>query len=306
MAIISEEHFGIARKIVSNMTTESWDQIPHCSLTYEADVTELFKECKKLNEGCVDKSKKITVNTIMLKVICEALKYAPKMNAHLNFNKQLVRGCLTCYDNVNISMPVILPSGEMMTLNMHNMDSKSLTEMTDSINEKIRRAKNSDMNEVMYQVSLDYTLTGLLHGHILQAFRRLIGSKTGKHKVKNLRGKAKKEYYKIPETERLTRHDIEQGTITVSNLGSIYRNHKGDCALLEIIPPQTVAIAINSAQKRAVVVTDENGNDNIEVRLIMPLTIALDHRALDYGDIVPFMQKLDEIFADPSVIQEWK
>lgn len=51
MAKVKEEHFGIARKIVSNMTSESWETIPHATLTYEADVTELFKECKKLNEA---------------------------------------------------------------------------------------------------------------------------------------------------------------------------------------------------------------------------------------------------------------
>ena len=40
-------HFGIARKIVSNMTAESWEQIPHAVISYEADVTDFLKECKK-------------------------------------------------------------------------------------------------------------------------------------------------------------------------------------------------------------------------------------------------------------------
>lgn len=306
MALFKEEHFGIARKIVSNMTSESWETIPHATMTYEADVTELFKECKKLNANCTDKSKKITINTVMLKILCEGLKAAPKMNTHLIFNRKLVRGCLKYFDNIDISMPMVLPSGEMMTVNMHDMGSKSLSEMTDAINDTIRRAKNSDMNEVMFEVSLDNTLTGLKEGKVLQAIRRLYGSKTGKHKVKTLTGEAKKKYYSIPVTERLTKHDIEQGTTTISNLGSIYREQKGACALLEIIPPQTTAFAINSAQKRATVVTDENGNDKIDVRLIMPITIAIDHRALDYGDVVPFMRKLDEIFENPSVIQTWK
>lgn len=306
MALVKEENFGIARKIVSNMTSESWEEIPHATMSYFADVTELFEECKKLNVGCTDKSKKITINTVMLKILCEAFKAAPKMNTHLIFNRKLVRGCLKYFDHIDISMPMVLPSGEMMTINMHNMENKTLTEMTEAINDSIRRAKNSDMNEVMYEVSLDNTLTGLKRGEVLQAIRRLYGSKTGKHKIKTLSGKAKKEYYSIPATERLTKHDIEQGTTTISNLGSIYREQKGECMLLEIIPPQTTAIAINAAQKRPVVVTDENGNDKIEPRLVMPLTIAIDHRALDYGDVVPFMKKLDEIFADPSIIQSWK
>lgn len=306
MAVVKEEHFGIARKIVSNMTSESWETIPHATMTYEADVTELFKEYKKLNADCTDKSKKITINTVMLKILCEGLKAAPKMNTHLFFNRKLVRGRLVYYDNIDISMPMVLPSGEMMTVNMHDMGNKSLSEMTEAINDTAARAKGSDMNEVMFEVSLHDTLKGLKQGKILQAIRRLYGSKTGKHKVHTLSGQAKKEYYSIPVSKRLTKHDIEQGTTTISNLGSIYREQKGECALLEIIPPQTTAFAINASQKRAVVVTDENGNDRIEVRMIMPITIAIDHRALDYGDVVPFMRKLDEIFADPSVIQSWK
>lgn len=306
MALVKEEHFGIARKIVSNMTSESWETIPHATMTYNADVTELFKECKKLNADCTDKSKKITINTVMLKIICEGLKAAPKMNTHLKFNRKLVRGCLKYFDHIDISMPMVLPTGEMMTVNMHDMGSKTLTEMTEAINDTIRRANNSDMNEVMFEVSLDNTLNGLKEGKILQAIRRLYGSKTGKHKVKTLSGAAKKKYYSIPITERLTKHDIEQGTTTISNLGSIYREQKGECALLEIIPPQTTAFAINAAQKRPTVVTDENGKDTIEIRTILPLTIAIDHRALDYGDVVPFMKKMDEIFANPQIIQSWK
>ena len=307
MALVKEEIFGIARKIVSNMTSESWEAIPHGVVTYEADVTEFFNECKKLNADCTDKSKKITINTVMLKIICEGLKAAPKMNTHLDFNRKLVRGTLKYFDNIDISMPMVLPSGEMMTINMHDMGSKTLSEMTIAINDSIRRAKNSDMNEVMFEVSLDNTLNGLKEGKILQAVRRLYGSKMpGKHKVHTLTGNDKKKYYSIPVTDRLTKHDIEQGTTTISNLGSIYREHKGACTLLEIIPPQTTAFAIDSAQKRPTVITDENGNDVIETRLIMPLTIAIDHRALDYGDIVPFMKRLDEIFANPSVIQGWK
>ena len=143
MAKVKEEHFGIARKIVSNMTSESWETIPHATLTYEADVTELFKQCKKLNEGVTDKSKKITINTVMLKIICEGLKAAPKMNTHLKFNRKLVRGKLIYFDHIDISMPMILPSGEMMTVNMHDMGNKTLTQMTEAINNTSMRAKGS-------------------------------------------------------------------------------------------------------------------------------------------------------------------
>lgn len=307
MSVYKTENFKITRKIVSNMTAQSWEEIPHATMTYEADATELLEEIKRLNDERAQGEDKITINTVMLKIICEGLKAAPKMNTTLDFNRKLVRGTLKYHDQIDISMPMILHTGEMMTVNMHDMGSKTLTEMTCAINDTVRRANNSNMEEVMYEVSIDNTLTGLKQGKIIQAIRRLYGSKMpGKHQVKVLSGKAKKEYYSIPEKDRLTKHDIEQGTTTVSNLGSIYREQKGFCALLEIIPPQTTAFAVNAVQKRAVVVTDENSNDKIEVRKIIPITVAIDHRALDYGDCVGFFKRLDEIFANPSLIRDWK
>ena len=306
MAVYKKEHFDIARKIVSNMTTESWETIPHAVISYEADATELLKEYKKLNEGCTDKSKKISINTVVMKILCEGLLAAPKMNCTIEFNRKLVRGTLCYNDCVNVSLPAVLPDGKMMTVNLRNVDSKNLNEITELVNDTMRRMQNTDMTEAMFEVSLDNTLKGLKKGKIKQAIYRLVGSKTGKYKVRTLKGEAKKKYYSIPEKDRLTKKDIEQGTVTISNLGSIHRNQKGMCYLLEIIPPQVTALAVNAVQKKPVVVTDENGNDKIEIRSILPITVAIDHRALDYGDCLGFFKRLDEIFDNPSVIHDWK
>lgn len=223
------------------------------------------------------------------------------MNSYIEFNRRLVRGNIKTIKEINISMPMILNSGEMMTINMHDMHKKSMSQMRDAIAEASRRANNSNMNEVMFEVSLDNTLTGLKQGKIIQTINRLIGSKTGKHKVKNLKGQEKKDYYSIPESERLTKHDIEQGTITVSNIGSVCRDMVGDCTLLEIIPPQVCAIAIGPIQRSAMV--DED--DTIRAGKKISLTIAIDHRALDMGDIAPFLNKLNEIFKKPQIVKEW-
>lgn len=300
LTAIKEEHFGIARKIVSNMTVESWETIPHCAATYEAKADGFLRVLKEINSQ-LPKEEKITINTAMLRIIVEALKACPELNAHINFNRKLVRGEIKTFEEINISMPTILHNGEMMTLNIHNMQNKTMSQMRDAIGDSIRRADNTNLNEVMYEVSLDNTLTGLAQGKIAQTICRLIGSKTGKHKVKTLSGKAKKEYYSIPESDRLTKHDIEQGTITISNLGSVCRNWDGVCTLLEIIPPQVCAIAIGSLQKKPIV--DENSS--VAVGTVLPLTMAFDHRALDMGDVKPFIEKLNEIFDNPEMIKEW-
>lgn len=305
MKPVSTTHFNIQRKIVANMTTESWENVPHVTFNYEPDVSAFMKEYRYLNAG-VSADKKVTLNTVMLKVIAEGLKACPAMNAHIEFDKKLVRGEIKTYDEINISMPMVLPNGEMMTINLHNFENKSLDEMTDYIADVSRRIEKTDLNEVMFDVSMDNTLTNLKNGKIKQTLYRLIGSKTGKHKVKTLSGKAKSEYYKIPETDRLTKHDIEQGTVTVSNIGSVYRDQRGATCLLEIVPPQVSAFAVGAVQDRPVVVENSIGGKEIAIRQIMPICIAFDHRALDFGEIVPFIKKLDEIFEHPEIIRSWK
>ncbi|MGN0516885.1 2-oxo acid dehydrogenase subunit E2 [Eubacterium sp.] len=300
ITVKNQEHFGIARKIVSNMTSKSWETIPHAVVTYNPEVSGLLKVLEEINTNC-SKETKISINTVMLRIIVEGLKACPIMNSHIEFNRKLVRGSIKTIEEINISMPMILNTGEMMTVNMHDMHKKSMSQMRDAIFEVSRRANASDMNEVMFEVSLDNTLTGLRQGKVVQTINRLVGSKTGKHKVKTLKGKAKKDYYSIPEENRLTKNDIEQGTITISNLGSICRDWNGECTLLEIIPPQVCAIAIGAIQRVAVV----NDDDSITAGRRLPLTIAFDHRALDMGDITPFINKLNEIFGNPQIIKEW-
>ena len=139
----------------------------------------------------------------------------------------------------------------------------------------------------------------------VSVLRRLFGSKVGKHRVKTLSGKAKKAYRKIPASDRLTKADLEQGSVTVSNIGSIYREQHGATALLEIVPPQIFAVAVGALQEKPGVYTDQNGVKQIGIRQVMPLCLAFDHRAVDFEALVPFMRSMDRLFAHPSIIHQW-
>ncbi len=302
--LIKEEHFGIQRKMVAAMTEESWKNIPHVTYIYEPEVSRFFDEYKKINLNR-DSDERITFNTLMIKAITEGIKAAPIMNSHIEYSPSFVRGTVKTYENINISMPTILPSGEMMTTNCRDFDKKDLEEMTSYIKDLRRRAEQSDLNEAMYTVSFNRTVKTIKEGRIFEALLRIIGAKTGKHKIRTLKGKAKKAYHSIPETERLSDKDIEQGTITISNIGSLDLNQRGSVALLEIIPPQVCAIAVGAIQKKPVVKQDENGMDIVAPGKVLPLCIAFDHRALDFGDIVPFTKKMDEIFGNPEIIHSW-
>ncbi len=302
--VIKREYFSIRRKIVANMTTESWHDVPHAGCTYEPDVTDFLAELKKYNESGKH-PRKITINTLLLKAIVEGIKADPLVNGHIKFDKKYVKGCIETYEDINISMPMILEDGSMMTINLHNFESKTLDEMAEYIEDVSRRIKNTNMTEAMYEVSLDNTLTALKHGHLLKAIRRLIGAKIGNSKVKLLKGKEKKAYYSIPAEDRITKADIEQGTITISNLGSVYRNSYVIPTLLDVVPPQIFVIGITGAVKKPLVVKNEKGEEEIAIRTVIPFNLTFDHRALDFGDVAPFMARLDNIFENPEQIHEW-
>jgi len=271
-----KSEFDIQRKIVANMTSESWRSIPHVSFLYEPDVTEFEKRCKAAGED-------VSLNTYLLCAIAESLKYAPAMNAHFRYNRWTVTGKLLPKERVDVSMPSLLPDGRMMTLNIHDCDLLSPKQLQERISDVRRRAEQSNLDEAMMSTAMENTLNSLKRGKLITAAGRLLGKSLHPDCADTPKGRAKRDYYAIPETERLTNRDIEQGSVTVSNLGSLYRSLRGAPLLIEVVPPQTTAIGIGAIQER-------------EGRRILPMCICFDHRALDFGEVIPFIRHMDEIF----------
>ena len=75
------------------------------------------------------KTKGITINTVILKLITEALKKAPKMNATLQYSSFLAAGKLETHDEIAITLPMTFPSGKMMSVRMHHFENKTLCQM---------------------------------------------------------------------------------------------------------------------------------------------------------------------------------
>ena len=169
MKPVKTEHFGIQRKIVSNMTTQSWTEIPHAGPVVEFDITDLMAQFNILRASGKLKNK-LSFNTLMLKAIALGLKESPRMNAHLEFNRHLVRGQLKLFDEVHFSIPMQLPNGEMMTINFHNFENKTLDEMSEYIVDVSRRLKNTNLTEAMFEVSMDNTINALKKGKVKTVF----------------------------------------------------------------------------------------------------------------------------------------
>ena len=294
------EYLTIQRKMVAEMTSKSWQEIPHVSFNYEPDITEIYKlyqdEIKPLG---------LSFNTLILKIIVEGLKEAKAMNAEIIYNYKLAGGKVITKDEISISMPMILPSGEMMTVTLKNVNDLSLTGLRNMIIDLRRRSFSTNLNEVMYDIAKGTLIERMLHGQVLSQGIKILLNQFGKGKARHFRGKEKRDYESIPASDRLMKDDLNPGTITVSNVGSLYPGLRGSFSLLEILPGQVVAIGLGAVQDRATVVRDKEGNKDLAARKIFPMCIAFDHRALDFNEIVPFIKKLDEIFADPKIVLDW-
>lgn len=294
--------FDIQRKMISHMTTESWKTIPHVTYIYEPDVTQFMEEFQKLKN---ERNKKISINTLMLRLIVEGLKAAPELNAHIRYNERFVKGRVDILDEINFSIPWILPTGEMMTINLRGFESKTLDEMIQHIEEISYKIENTNLQEALFEMSAHDTIQKLKRGRFNQGVCKLIGATLGDSKVTLLSMKERRAYNKIPKEQRLGKKELEQGSVLVTNFGSLDKNLKGFAGIIEIIPPQVCAISVGAIQEKPGVYTGEDGTKQIGIRKILPLCIAFDHRAVDFGHLVPFMRALDEVFEHPEVIHEW-
>ena len=296
--------FDIQRKIVSHMTSSSWENIPHVVYVYEPDITDFYDEFRQLSQNGIKNSERITFNTVMIKVVAEGLKAAPELNSLVEYNRLSTKGYLYISESINVSVPWVLPDNRMFTPIVPNIERKSISEISHCIADIEKRICNTDINEMLYKTAYCETINELKRFR-LATLVRVMASRTGDQKIMPLKGLNKEKYYKIPENKRLTEKDILNATVTVSNIGSLYKDQKGFFGLLEIIPPQVLAVGIGSIQERPGVYTDRYGTKQIGIRKILPMSLAFDHRAVDFSSLVPFLKRLDQIFQKPSAIRKW-
>ena len=252
----------------------------------------------------------ITVNALALFIIAQGIKSCPKINGHISFNRKSANGVVKFFENIDISVPTKIPDGGMIPVTIKGCERMTFRELAGELKAARRRATKTNFDEALFEVGVSTTLKYLRRGRVDIVLARLLGATLGKAKTPRLKGRARRGYYALPETERLAKRGLEPGTITVSNFGSLYHgslgNQKARLAplFLQIIPPQICVIAIGAPDERPGVVT-VSGEKKIAPRTYLPFTILFDHRALDYGDLIPFMERLDEIFSRPGDLDFW-
>jgi 2-oxoglutarate dehydrogenase E2 component (dihydrolipoamide succinyltransferase) len=91
-------------------------------------------------------------------------------------------------------------------------------------------------------------------------------------------------------SKKLIPDDVKGGTFTLTNHGI-----SGSLFAFPVInQPQSGILGVGAMQKRAVVVTDADGNDSIAIRPMVYLSFVFDHRILDGASADWFLMKVKE------------
>jgi pyruvate/2-oxoglutarate dehydrogenase complex dihydrolipoamide acyltransferase (E2) component len=301
LTILKSDIFDINRRITAHATSIGWGSTPHATYLYEPDITSFFEYYQKKRTKLED-GHPITFTVIMLKAIAEALKGSPKLNAILHYNFRTKVGTHHHIKEISITIPFLLPDKRMITPSIHDVGEKSLRQIAEGLSDIKRRVKNTDIDAMQYVVAKQEIIDHLKHFN-LGAIWQIFHTKIGKNRIR-LSSKRIKDYLRIPDEDKITAKDIFDTSVLVSNLGSVFQHQRGGITLLDLISPQVFAVAVNAIQDRPAVYNDSS-EQKIGIRKILPLSLTIDHRALDGADFIPFQNHLDRIFSNPYVLDDW-
>ncbi|MBQ7777479.1 MAG: 2-oxo acid dehydrogenase subunit E2 [Oscillibacter sp.] len=97
---------------------------------------------------------------------------------------------------------------------------------------------------------------------------------------------------------KLTDSDYHGGTFTVSSLGMFDL----DDFVAIINPPESAILAVGKIAKTPVVVTNEDGEDEIAIKSMCNLCLSYDHRIIDGAEAAKFLQKLKNYLQNPVLL----
>jgi pyruvate dehydrogenase E2 component (dihydrolipoyllysine-residue acetyltransferase) len=129
---------GMRHKIAERMTS-SFHDIPHISLTVEADASALESAREQLtNLAEMDGPRKITLTALLVKIVAWALARNPYLNASLLDDK------IHLWQDVNIGVATALPDGLIVPV-IHRADQLSVRELGVALADLTTRAKGGKL-----------------------------------------------------------------------------------------------------------------------------------------------------------------
>lgn len=138
---IETEALTKINKLTGKFLHRNWVTVPHVTQFDEADITELEKFRKQLNQEHEKEGIKVTVLAFLMKALVSALKEFPRFNSSLDTSGETL--ILKKYINIGVAMDT--PSGLVVPV-IRNCDSKSIIEIGQELIETSKRARDKKLS----------------------------------------------------------------------------------------------------------------------------------------------------------------
>jgi len=143
------------RKVTAEHLSYAWAAIPHVTQFDKADITELERERKKLNPQIEKEGGKLTVTSILIKIISEGIKKFPQFNSSIDMEKKEI-----IYKKYfNIGVAVDTEYGLLVPV-IKNVDKKTLVEISVELDGLAKKARDKKLSLEEMQGG-NFTITNL-------------------------------------------------------------------------------------------------------------------------------------------------
>lgn len=302
------EYMSLREKMASNALVNAQRNTPGVACNYEADITRLLTVFEDLKSRC---GYRLTFNALMTKILTEGLKEVPRLNAHYVYKHFSTSGRLIIKKHIDVSMAVCLDESKTFQVKIMHLEDKNLQETALLIEDAKRRLKNTDLNDVMYEVARQRLLGELTHGRILTPLFQALSACFGNGKVIHLSQSLKSDLLKLTgkkpfyDPDGLRPEELNEGSVCFTNWGTLYDNLNTSIAYIPPIYPQVFLFGVGRIKETQHVFKDENGSLQLGTKKLLPLSLIFDHKIGGAADLMPFIRKLDEIFENPEIILTW-
>ncbi len=299
------EILDVRSRVFSNALVNAQREIPAVCCNYNADITAFWEEYEKLKKEC---GYALPFNTLMIKVLTEGLKVAPRLNAHIEYDHHSTSGRLIIKKHIDVTVPVCSEDGQTIQVKARHLEEKSLAEIAAQLEELKYRLGKTNTKHAYFNVAAKRMAGYAAKGKVGSTFAQFRSAYFGKNKIAKFSKLFKKKKHSSgekPKYEGLRADDFTEGTVCFTNWGTLYDRLDVNITYISPMYPSVFLLAAGRVKDETFAFKNEQGQVDIGTKKILPLTLIFDHKIGGAADIMPFIEKMDEIFEDPIVIRTW-
>jgi len=138
---VSHENMNNIRKVTARALTDAWQTVPHVTQFDEADITNL-EEFRKKHQAKVERTGgKLTVTSLLLKIVGLALQKFPQFNASVDMENQQI-----IYKHyINVGVAVDTEQGLLVPV-VRDINKQSLASISADLSELGKKARNKELS----------------------------------------------------------------------------------------------------------------------------------------------------------------